>query len=95
MDELTMAYVYHMPATERDPKCCPKVEFPWASYKEFWQPWRRALILKVLGKSFSYRVLEPRIKKMWQLDQGCEIIDLDKGYQVARVYSGEDYLKVL
>lgn len=39
---------------------------------------QRALIVKVLGKTSNFRVLEACIKKLWDLDMGCELIDLDK-----------------
>lgn len=52
-------------------------------------------MLKVLGKSFGFRVLEPRIKRAWQLEHGCELTDIDKGNIIARYYSQANYLKVL
>lgn len=74
---------------------CPIVDIPWESYKKSWQPWRRALIIRVLGKTFNFRMLEPRIRRLWHLEYDCDLIDLDKGYLVARFYSREDYLRVI
>lgn len=48
-----------------------------------------------MGKSFSFKVLELRIKRAWQLQHGCELVDIDKGYMVACFYYKEDYLKVM
>lgn len=70
---------------------CPIVDIPWEHYKQTWQQWRRALILKTLGKIFRFRLLEPRIKKAWQLENDCELIDIDQGYLMARFYSQSDY----
>lgn len=52
-------------------------------------------MLKTLGKTFSFRLLEPRIRKAWNLMNDCELVDIDKEYIVARFFSAEDYQKVL
>lgn len=49
----------------------------------------------MLGRNFSFKILEARIKKLWNLENECEIVDLEKGYLVARFYSREAYLRVL
>lgn len=76
-------------------KLFPVVEIPWDSYKQSWQHWCRVLIIRVLGKTFSFRIMESRIKKLWQLKHGCELIDIDRGHMVTRFYSQKDYLKVI
>lgn len=43
----------------------------------------------------SYKVLEQRTKDLWKLEWGCELIDLEKGFYVARFYSEADYNRVL
>lgn len=35
------------------------------------------------------------MKDLWKLEWGCELIDLEKGFYVARFYSAEDYNRVL
>lgn len=78
-----------------DPETCPIVDLPWEEYRALWQPWRRALILKVLGRNLSFKLVEQRVRRLWQLDLGCELIDMAKGFIIARFYSQQDYLKVL
>lgn len=73
----------------------PVLDFTWDEYKSFWKPWRMALILKVLGKKFSFKLIEPRITKLWNLASGCKLVDLDGEYMVARFFTKDDYLKVL
>lgn len=73
----------------------PNVEVPLEKGHMLWQPWKRALILKVLGKSVSLRVLEQRTKDLWKFEWGSEIIDLEKGYFLVRFYSRKDYMHVL
>lgn len=40
------------------------VVFSPEEYEEMWNPWRKALILKLLGKSVSYRILEQRMREL-------------------------------
>lgn len=79
-DDLNIADVIQPLSTDHGGLTGLIVDIPWNEYQEFWKPWCRALILKVLGKSISFKVLEPRIKRIWQLEHGCEIIDLEQGY---------------
>lgn len=41
------------------------------------------------------RILEQRVRDLWQLEHGCELIDLEKGFFLVRFYSREDYFHVL
>lgn len=65
MDDLCMADILHEQDIIEEGELCPVVEIPWDSYKQAWQKWRRALVIKTLGKNFSFKVLEPRIKNAW------------------------------
>lgn len=95
MDDLGMADILQEQEIVEEGELCPIVEIPWDSYKQSWQQWRRALIIRVFGKSFNFRVLEPPIRKLWHLEHGCKLIDLDKGYVVARFFSQQDNLTVI
>lgn len=53
------------------------------------------LILKVLEKNFSFKVIELQIRQVWRLEQGCEFVDLEKGYLIVHFYCQEVYGKVL
>lgn len=55
----------------------PVVSISPQKYHNWFQPWRGALVLKLLGKSFSYRVLEQRTWNLWNLELGYELIDLE------------------
>lgn len=52
-------------------------------------------MIKLLGKSMSLKFLEPRIRSLWKLEIGCEIIDMDNDYFCMRFYSRRDYFHVL
>lgn len=95
LDDLALTDVFQQQDDGGELVDCPFVELNWERYKQRWLPWRRALILKVLGKNFSLKIIAPRIKQAWQLQEDCELIDLDKGFFVARFFSRADYLKAL
>lgn len=95
MDDLGISDIMGDQVVVEPGEFCPVVDIPWDTYKKSWLPWRRALIVNVLGKTLSFRTLEPRIQRIWNLENGCELLDIDKGYVVARFYSQADYLKVL
>lgn len=63
----------------------PRVEIPKEKYISMFKQWRDALILKLLGKTVNYRVLEQRVCELWQLELGFELIDLAEGYYVVQV----------
>lgn len=95
IDDLDISDVIQALDEEIDPETCPITDIPWNFYKGLWQPWRHALIIKLVGRIFNFKILEPIIKQLWQLEKGCELVDMQKGHLVARFYSKVDYMKVL
>lgn len=85
MDDLSMIDIIQPKYGEVDQIYCPIVDIPWDRYRKYWQPWLRVLILKVPGKSISFRVLQERIPRLWQLLNSCERVDVDKGYIVGMI----------
>lgn len=72
----------------------PVIDFTIEECHETWKPWKKALILKLLGKIISYRMLEQRTRDLWKLEWGCELIDFEKAFYVARFYSAIDLEKL-
>lgn len=95
IDDLDMSDAIQNQRDVVDPETCPIVDLPWEEYRALWQPWRWALILKVLGRSLNFKMVEQRIRQLWSLELGCELIDMAKGFIIARFYSKKDYLTVL
>lgn len=59
------------------------------------KPWRRALVLRLLGRNISHKILEQRLCDLWKLENGFHLIDMDGVYFIARFYAKDDYFKVL
>lgn len=83
LDDLDISEVLHHQTADDGQVTRPIVDIPWNEYKQMWLPWRRALILKVLGKTFNFRILEQRLLRLCDLPNGCELIDIDDGYVIA------------
>lgn len=64
VDEL---FRYSEEMEERPPRYGPRVEITKEKYINLFRKWRGALIIKVLGKSVSYRILEQRLREIWRL----------------------------
>lgn len=47
---------------------CACVNLPLEKYKELWYPERRALIIKVLGRSVNFKLLEQKVKDLQNLE---------------------------
>ena len=41
--------------------------------------------MKVLSKKVGFRVLESRLREKWNLHEGFELLDLEKGFFLSRI----------
>ncbi|KAL3512284.1 hypothetical protein ACH5RR_025001 [Cinchona calisaya] len=58
---------------------------------ESWKPWKRALILKVLGKNVSYKFLANKLNDLWTPICLVELTDLTMNFFLVRFRCKEDY----
>lgn len=56
---------------------CPVVKISKEEIKEAQQYWRKALIVKLLGKRVGLRYMQTRLTKMWQTVGTMDVIDLE------------------
>ncbi|XP_019193094.1 PREDICTED: uncharacterized protein LOC109187360 [Ipomoea nil] len=54
-------------------------------------PWRRSLIVKVLGRSVGYSYLLQRLQRMWKTEAAFELIALNHDYFLVKFESLADY----
>ncbi|KAJ1422816.1 Zinc finger, CCHC-type [Sesbania bispinosa] len=57
-------------------------------------PWKRALIIKLLGKRVSLKFLQGRLQKLWQPKDRMEVNDIDNDYFVVCFTDWSDLSKV-
>ncbi|XP_061356962.1 uncharacterized protein LOC133301348 [Gastrolobium bilobum] len=81
-------------AGEDDP-LCPRLILSAEEHKRDCEQWRKALIIKLLGKRISPRFLLTRLRKSWNLVSSFEAIDLDNGFLFLRFQEDGDYRHVL
>lgn len=80
---------------DSSPKYGPRVEISKEKYLSLIRQWRGALIIKLLSKSMNFKILDQRLRDLWQLEHGYELTDLEEDYYIVRFYSRDDYLCVL
>lgn len=73
----------------------PIVRIPKAIREELVEPWRSALILKFLGKSIGFSLLQQKLLRLWNLKGKLELIDLGENCYVARFELADDCKHVL
>lgn len=72
-----------------------KVVVPKNTLRKLWAPWKKSLIIKVLGKFVSYSMLREKIKTLWKLRDELEPIDLGNHYYLFQFTNKEHYNHVL
>ena len=73
----------------------PKIFLEHSIHKELSAPWEDALVVKLLGKGLGFITMRNRLKKLWQLNGGFELLDLDHGFFLVKSDSMDDMLHVL
>ncbi|KAI5678370.1 hypothetical protein M9H77_09320 [Catharanthus roseus] len=59
------------------------------------KPCRRVLVLKLLGRNISYKVLNQRLQDLWGLEYGSQLINMEGDFFIARFFSRDEYLLIL
>lgn len=59
---------------------CPIMRLSKDEKVQLKQPWRNALIMKVLGRTSGFAYLSKRLNQLWGLPNPFELIDLANGY---------------
>lgn len=64
--------------------CSPRLE------RKIHRPWRKGVIVKLLGRMMRYKALETRLKQMWVRKWIINIIDLSHDYDLVAFTHEED-----
>ncbi|CAN1826386.1 hypothetical protein LINPERHAP1_LOCUS31522 [Linum perenne] len=73
-----------------DPRC-PKIVFSKEEIKRFYQPWSKALVVKVLEKSFSFLTIKYRLKSLWARTGMIQVSDMSNNFYLVHFANGDDY----
>lgn len=55
------------------------------------KPWRRALIVKLVGKSVPFNILVEHLQSCWRIQGEFDVIDIGNGYFVVKLASLKDH----
>ncbi|MED6197569.1 hypothetical protein PIB30_057647, partial [Stylosanthes scabra] len=55
------------------------------------RPWKKALIIKLLGRRVAYGVLKRRLEYMWAKIGGMDLINVGNDYFIVRLFNEDDY----
>ncbi|XP_019183349.1 PREDICTED: uncharacterized protein LOC109178208 [Ipomoea nil] len=74
---------------DEDP-LCPTIRLSRAEIEQIRAPWRKAIIVKVMGRSIGYAYLLRRLNSMWKPKGKMDLIAIDNGYFIVRFGAVED-----
>ncbi|CAN1796756.1 hypothetical protein LINPERHAP1_LOCUS21014 [Linum perenne] len=80
-----------MQEDEVDNLRCPKIAFSDVEIKSFYKLWSKAIIVKVLKKSFSYLSIKKILEFLWAKAGRIQVADLANSFFLVRFSSEEDY----
>ncbi|XP_028066485.1 uncharacterized protein LOC114269382 [Camellia sinensis] len=72
----------------------PIVKLPAGLLKKVREPWKKCLIVRLLGRNIGYNLFVNRIRKLWNLQAGFETLDIGNGFFIVKFEMMEDYSKV-
>ena len=80
---------------EHGNRLLPKVFLENEVFEDMCTPWKDALVIKLLGKTLGYNTLKDRLKKVWKVQGGFEIMDNDNGFCMVKFDKATDGEKVI
>ncbi|CAN1175306.1 hypothetical protein LINPERHAP2_LOCUS31882 [Linum perenne] len=70
---------------------CPRIAFSDEEIRSFYKPWSKALVVKVLERSFSYMAMKRRLETLWARSGKIQVADLANNFFLVRFSEAEDY----
>ncbi|XP_028055105.1 uncharacterized protein LOC114259292 [Camellia sinensis] len=67
---------------------------PLALLKKIREPWRKCLIVRLLGKTIGYKLFMMKMTKLWGLQADFEALDIGNGLFLVKFDMADDYMKV-
>lgn len=53
-------------------------------FQDLCSPLNKSVVIKLLGKNVGYNMMKKRLKKLWKLTRGFDIMDIDDGYYMLK-----------
>ncbi|CAN1187974.1 hypothetical protein LINPERPRIM_LOCUS32152, partial [Linum perenne] len=71
--------------------CCLIILFLEEGIDRFYRPWSKALVVRVLERSFSYSVIRRRLELLWERKDHIQVSDLSNDFFLVHCSESEDY----
>lgn len=75
---------------EKDP-LCPTIVLTRAEKVRMKNPWKKTLIIKMMGESVGYNYLLRRIRMLWRPSEDMELVAMDNDYFLVKFESMQNY----
>ncbi|XP_028086504.1 uncharacterized protein LOC114287372 [Camellia sinensis] len=72
----------------------PNIRIPPTLLKKIREPWKKCLIVRLLGKTIGYKLFMLKMSKIWGLQADFEALDIGNGFFIVKFDMVEDYTKV-
>lgn len=93
-DEESDEELQDMDESQLDP-LCPSIPVSTEERMKLCKPWRKAVIIKLLGRKIGYKFLIGRSSRLWSLVGAFELIDLHNDFFLVRLHDPTDYERVM
>ncbi|CAN1169987.1 hypothetical protein LINPERHAP2_LOCUS28727 [Linum perenne] len=70
---------------------CPRILFSEDELKRFYRPWSKALVVKVLERSFSFGAVKRRLENLWARNGSIQVSDASNSFFLVRFANSDDY----
>ncbi|CAN1156112.1 hypothetical protein LINPERHAP1_LOCUS8726 [Linum perenne] len=70
---------------------CPRIVFSDAEINSFYKPWSKALIVKILEKTFSFLTVKRRLEALWARTGRIQVSDMANDFFLVRFSDSTDY----
>ncbi|CAN1774824.1 hypothetical protein LINPERHAP1_LOCUS13107 [Linum perenne] len=70
---------------------CPRITFTEQEVRSFYEPWSKALAVRVLKKSFSFLTMKRRLEILWARSGTIQMCDLANNFFLVSFSEAIDY----
>ncbi|KAI9114509.1 hypothetical protein K1719_014207 [Acacia pycnantha] len=74
---------------------CPKFLFEEKERERLMKPFRRTLVVKLMGRQPSYGFMVKKLRQLWERKGKIDVFDLENDFYLVNFQNNEDYMEAL
>ncbi|KAI9125353.1 hypothetical protein K1719_003969 [Acacia pycnantha] len=74
---------------------CPNFEFEEQERERLMKPFKRTLVVKLLGRQLSYGFMQKKLKQLWERKGSIEVFDCENHFYLVNFQHMDDYMEAL